>query len=208
MNRVYIIYWMYAILILKAHSLEESIGVKDVGNTMQTGQKEQLYYRTAKNSCQKYVFGRMYDCSNEGEQQSHLMKYANECKNYTAGQPTIIVVDGSGRLGNQIWNYVFMLAVKLKYGYSVYAARHCHDILAPFFKNLTIPIAEDHLCGFDDVQNSYRIHEYEYRITRLQNMIEEEAGFPVSLERAPNGAIIVPPELFQKNAKYQTVSTR
>ena len=29
-------------------------------------------------------------------------------------------------------------------------------------------------------------------------MIEEEAGFPVSLERAPNGAIIVPPELFQK----------
>ena len=45
---------------------------------------------------------------------------------------------------------------------------------------------------------TYRIHEYEYRITRLQNMIEEEAGFPVSLERAPNGAIIVPPELFQK----------
>ena len=45
---------------------------------------------------------------------------------------------------------------------------------------------------------TYRIHEYEYKITRLQNMIEEEAGFPVSLERAPNGAIIVPPELFQK----------
>ena len=43
-----------------AHSLEESIGAKDVGNTMETGQKEQLYYRTAKNSCQKYVFGRMY----------------------------------------------------------------------------------------------------------------------------------------------------
>merc|ERR1711963_1018305 len=46
--------------------------------------------------------------------------------------------------------------------------------------------------------NTYRIYEYEYRITRLQNMIEEEAGFPVSLERAPNGTIIVPPELFQK----------
>ena len=55
------------------------------------------------------------DCSNEGEQQSHLMKYAKECKNYTAGEPSIIVVDGSGRLGNQIWNYVFMLAVKVKY---------------------------------------------------------------------------------------------
>ena len=45
---------------------------------------------------------------------------------------------------------------------------------------------------------TYRIHEYEYKINKLQNMIEEEAGFPVSLERAPNGAIIVTPELFKK----------
>ena len=48
------------------------------------------------------------------------------------------------------------------------------------------------------IYNTYRIYEYEFKITRLQNMIEEEAGFPVSLERAPNGAIIVPPELLQK----------
>ena len=30
------------------------------GNVVETGQKEQLYFRTAENSCQKYVFGRMY----------------------------------------------------------------------------------------------------------------------------------------------------
>ena len=62
----------------------------------------------------KYFLLITLDCSNEGEQQSHLIKHAKECKNYTAGQPTIVVIDGSGRLGNQIWNYVFMLAVKVK----------------------------------------------------------------------------------------------
>ena len=62
----------------------------------------------------KYFLLITLDCSNEGEQQSHLIKHAKECKNYTTGQPTIVVIDGSGRLGNQIWNYVFMLAVKVK----------------------------------------------------------------------------------------------
>ena len=53
--------------------------------------------------------------------------------------------------------YTEFLHFQLKYGYNVYAARHCHDILAPYFKNLTISIADDHLCGFEDVQNSYRL---------------------------------------------------
>ena len=43
-----------------------------------------------------------------------------------------------------------------------------------------------------------RKFEYEYKIIRLQKMIEREAGFSVSLERAPNGALIVPQELVEK----------
>ena len=44
----------------QVNCVEESISLKDVGNAVETGQKEQLYFRTAENSCQKYVFGRMY----------------------------------------------------------------------------------------------------------------------------------------------------
>ena len=44
----------------------------------------------------------------------------------------------------------------MKYGYTAYASRHCHDILSPYFKNLSLPIAEDHLCELDHVQYSYR----------------------------------------------------
>ena len=63
----------------------------------------------------KKLFLMILDCSNEEQQKSHLTKYAQQCKNYTVGQPTIIVVDGSGRLGNHIWNYVFMLAVQVRH---------------------------------------------------------------------------------------------
>ena len=34
--------------------------LKKVYEEDETGQKENIYYRTAENSCQKYVFGRMY----------------------------------------------------------------------------------------------------------------------------------------------------
>ena len=50
---------------------------------------------------------------------------------------------------------------------------------------------------------TYRKYEYEYKIIRLQKMIEREAGFSVSLERAPNGALIIPPELVQKVPNIQ-----
>ena len=43
-----------------------------------------------------------------------------------------------------------------------------------------------------------RKYEYEYKIIRLQKMIEREAGFSVVLERAPNGALIIPQELAKK----------
>ena len=34
--------------------------LKKVYEEDETGQKENIYYRTAENSCQKYIFGRMY----------------------------------------------------------------------------------------------------------------------------------------------------
>ena len=42
------------------YSFEDIKSNNGVGNVVETGQKENLYFRTAKNSCQKYVFGRMY----------------------------------------------------------------------------------------------------------------------------------------------------
>ena len=130
-------------------------------------------------------------------------------------------------------NVVINNEFQIKYGYNVYAARHCHDILAPYFKNLSLPIAEDNLCGLEEIQykfryltrnNSntatvvlflillndimyfavsfivhwYRKYEYEYKINRLQAMIEKVVGHPVSLGRAPNGALQISPELLKE----------
>ena len=39
---------------------QEDASLKNVVNEDETGQKENVFYRTAENSCQKYVFGRMY----------------------------------------------------------------------------------------------------------------------------------------------------
>ena len=39
---------------------QEDASVKKLYDEDETGQKENIYYRTAENSCQKYVFGRMY----------------------------------------------------------------------------------------------------------------------------------------------------
>ena len=41
-------------------TFEGNGAVQEVNNEIETGQKENIVYRTAKNSCQKYVFGRMY----------------------------------------------------------------------------------------------------------------------------------------------------
>ena len=41
-------------------SFEGNSGIQEVKNEIETGQKENIIYRTAKNSCQKYIFGRMY----------------------------------------------------------------------------------------------------------------------------------------------------
>ena len=51
---------LYVFPYFQVYCVGESISLKDVGNVVETGQKEQLYFRTAENSCQKYVFGRMY----------------------------------------------------------------------------------------------------------------------------------------------------
>ena len=53
------------------------------------------------------------DCSNEENNKSEMLQTMMKCKNYTSGQPTLIVGDTSGRLGNHIWSYVFLLAVKV-----------------------------------------------------------------------------------------------
>ena len=39
---------------------QEVANPENVYEEDETGQKENIYYRTAENSCQKYVFGRMY----------------------------------------------------------------------------------------------------------------------------------------------------
>ena len=47
--------------------------------------------------------------------------------------------------------------LQIKYEYDVYVSRHCHDILAPYFENLFLPIAEEALCGFEKEYHTYSL---------------------------------------------------
>ena len=54
------------------------------------------------------------DCTNENKNDPSTLENSISCKNYTSGNPTTIVADGSGMLGNQIFAYMFVLAVKVR----------------------------------------------------------------------------------------------
>ena len=56
----------------------------------------------------------LLDCTNENKNDPSTLENSISCKNYTSGNPTNIVADGSGMLGNQILAYLFALAIKVR----------------------------------------------------------------------------------------------
>ena len=56
----------------------------------------------------------LLDCTNENKNYPSILENPLSCKNYTAVNPTTIVADGSGMLGNQILAYLFALAIKVR----------------------------------------------------------------------------------------------
>ena len=51
------------------------------------------------------------------------------------------------------WNLLQLSTVNK---YNVYQAKHSRNILLVFFDNLSLPVAEDRLCGFDQLFQKYK----------------------------------------------------
>jgi len=56
----------------------------------------------------------LLDCTNENKNDPSILENPLPCKNYSIVDPTTIVADGSGMLGNQILAYLFALAIKVR----------------------------------------------------------------------------------------------
>ena len=56
----------------------------------------------------------LLDCTNENKNDPSILENLLPCKNYSIVDPTTIVADGSGMLGNQILAYLFALAIKVR----------------------------------------------------------------------------------------------
>ena len=53
------------------------------------------------------------NCNNADGIKLEMLQTKMKCKNYTTGQPTLVVGDSQGSLANHIWSYVFRLAIKV-----------------------------------------------------------------------------------------------
>ena len=54
------------------------------------------------------------DIGKEDSTTSEMVQTKMKCKNYTAGQHTLVVGDSQGMLANHIWSYVFRLAIQVR----------------------------------------------------------------------------------------------
>ena len=71
---------MKILLVILAECLQDDHYLKEKESEQETGQKQNVYYRTAKNSCQKYVFGRMYgNYNNPFVFSCHYLNHSKQC---------------------------------------------------------------------------------------------------------------------------------
>ena len=114
---------------------------------------------------------------------------------------TVIVGDSTGRVGNHLFTYLLLGASKLKYNLNVYQSLHTFGILSIYFDQLSIPIAETELCGFDETYSNYKEDRYNSRIERLKEMVENEVGHPVNFTLTETGKLNIPQDLLDGGLK-------
>ena len=91
---------------------------------------------------------------NECYQEDSTCPKVNKCRWPEPDQPSIIVTACDGRLGNKMNEYVSLMGLKMKFNAEVYMARDKLAYLTPFFPDLEIKAAEDHVCNF---QRDYKV---------------------------------------------------
>ena len=77
------------------------------------------------------------------------------CKPFNPEDASVIISDSGGRLGNQMFVFLLLTSLKLKYDVQVYMTRRTFEILGPIFEDLNMEVAEDVLCELDVVYPKY-----------------------------------------------------
>ena len=85
-------------------------------------------------------------CSN-----SETESKKSDCKWPEAGEPSIVIRGGTGRLGNMLFSYLILVGLKMMYGMDPYMPKIKRNLIATYFdeSKMEIPEAEKHVCNFE-----------------------------------------------------------
>ena len=74
-----------------------------------------------------------------------------DCKWPESGKPSIVIRGGTGRLGNMLFSYLILVALKMMYGMDPYMPKKKRDLVATYFDEtiMEIPEAEANICNFE-----------------------------------------------------------
>lgn len=80
---------------------------------------------------------------------------ASSCRVFHEQERSVIIHDSRGRLGNQMFAYWLLYALKAQFGYQTFIMRRTYEHLHPYFYGLDMEIAEDTLCGFEEMYSIF-----------------------------------------------------
>ncbi len=78
------------------------------------------------------------------------------CMEFDPTLGTAVIRDSGGRLGNQMFSYMLLAALRIRYGMRPFLTRRMHSLLSPYFHNLDMDVAEDTICDFEDMYRRYK----------------------------------------------------
>lgn len=112
-------------------------------------------------------------------------------------QGSIIVASNEGRLGNKLHQYVILLGLKMKYPHvQVFMPRSELDYLTPYFDNLEIQAAEDHICHFKSDFQAFEDGKTRIQAERMRDLIKNQTGIELRLDPL-DGKVLIPEDLDQ-----------
>ena len=78
------------------------------------------------------------------------------CAAHDASAATVVIKDSGGRLGNQLFSVVMLISLRLSQGFNAFVTNDTRSIVAPYFVDLGLPVAEEELCGFKETYKQFK----------------------------------------------------
>eukprot|EP00096_Caligus_rogercresseyi_P007243 TRINITY_DN2504_c0_g1_i1.p1 TRINITY_DN2504_c0_g1~~TRINITY_DN2504_c0_g1_i1.p1 ORF type:complete len:419 (+),score=24.23 TRINITY_DN2504_c0_g1_i1:52-1308(+) len=122
----------------------------------------------------------------------------DNCRAHQTEGPTVVVKDTSkdGRLGNALFSYEVLLALKLGHGYEAYMGQRMSRTLSTYFDGLRLPLGSSHLCGFKKLEQWLMDNVYATKLQKIERLILEHTG--ESPKRGQDGKVIVKQDVLDK----------